>query len=153
MENLHEKGTVNSILDYWFDVADFTGFVDGSWNRNDKTHKAGMGGFLLDRNRKVRFIFSGPIHSNSAFDTELEALHHLLKAFRVSPLGSLKLTVLMDSLSIVQHFKKYRLNCLQFTNHWVHNVLVSHIRRNNNSTADTLAKEGSARDKFFQSLF
>lgn len=132
---------------------DFIGFVDGSYKEINDISSAGIGGFLIDREKKVRYLFSGPTNNTSVFDTELEALYHLLHVFQSSSLGSHKIAVFMDSLSLVQHFKKYRLGCSGSTTSWAYNVIVNHINRLHNSSADQLAKAGRSRRNLIQSWF
>lgn len=54
----HRKNGLNTILNLWFGSNLLVGFVDGSLMKaQDGTTIAGIGGYLLDKNRKAVYIF------------------------------------------------------------------------------------------------
>lgn len=65
--------------------AEVFGFVDGSFRTNDSgISSAGIGGFIKDKNNRMLFIFSGPVHATTSFLAELYALKHLLQEISTS---------------------------------------------------------------------
>lgn len=89
--------------------ANFLGFFDGSWSRNGQgVSKGGIGGFLLDEDQVLHFIFSSSSNASSPQDVEREAIQFLFLKVRevLSPLA--KIVVCSDYLTLVESFNKAR---------------------------------------------
>lgn len=69
---------------------------------------AGIGGVLISKAHKTKFIFSGPTQSSSPYETELEALVPLLGQIVDSPYKLAQIAILSDSRKLVCNVNNFR---------------------------------------------
>lgn len=129
-------------------------FTDGSWHENEEGRSnGGIGGMALNNNMQLVYIFSGPCKSSNAFETEMLALISMGEALET--LGY-EYLVCVDSQEAEDFFlrsKAGRIDTLQSFG-YIHRkcqkfkfMRVAYVKREWNSTADRLAKEGRDRVK------
>lgn len=148
--------TKRAILNSTFAISDFLCFSDGSWKDfQNNGAKAGIGGYILNKDNRVISIFSGPSIKESVFDTECEALLFIIDNIRRSSYRNAKFIFLVDSLQIVQEISKIKGGkCFLLKNNPIdtfmaYNNNFIHIPRELNSAADSLAKQGKSRNKMY----
>lgn len=152
--NGHLLWEKNRLIDSIVQKTSLVGFVDGSWKATGRGYKMGLGGFLLDHNRKVQFIFSGPVHnSNQVWKVELRALFFLFKAIKETLGLEASCCIATDSNIVSDGICKSR------ANRRVEDVAAEYYRvinplsntkfllisRNLNGAVEKLAKMGAAR--------
>lgn len=59
----HGFWEINKLLTAILTDHEYLGFIDGSWKATAQCYKIGICGFLMDKHRKVQFIFSGPLQT------------------------------------------------------------------------------------------
>lgn len=149
----HDFWIIHKLIDKWREDHDFICFVDGSWKNGKHGCKSGIGGFIMDKEKKVIYTFSGPVDKCVGWEVEFRAFHHVCIAIRdkVSPLASY--CIATDSELLRDNFRKYRGNLLHLdiNNQYLHdidcmvNINIVLIKRIQNGVADKLAKEGADR--------
>ena len=142
---MHRRHRLHRLLENWFCRVDYIGFVDGSWVESNNSSTAGIGGFLIDKNRAVKIIFSGPTQQASVFDTELEALFYLLKLYYSSRLKNYSLAIFLDSQKLIQYMLASKRDFTGPIMEWLQGVSKVFIESFLNSSADRLASEGRSR--------
>lgn len=90
------------------------GYVDGSWKEDKLSNgnslvSAGIGGYLVDSNKLVKYMFSGLTEAWCPLEAERNAVLHLYKVVKFSPFGKSKSIICTDNLSLVDKFKRERL--------------------------------------------
>lgn len=80
---------------------DLIGFLDGSWKLKQENIQAGIGGYIQKKNEDVIFSFSGPCCANYAFQTEWNALSHMLSNFANSKWADRSLLLYTDCGKLV----------------------------------------------------
>lgn len=65
----NKKEELRDLLERWFSQNSLVGFIDGAADMGSSGPRAGMGGFLMDKQNRTWFIYSGP----SPFLTEHKA--------------------------------------------------------------------------------
>lgn len=157
---LQRKWAVKVLLEYWFKATNLVGFVDGSLKKIGLGHTiSGIGGYIINKQGSVLFIFSGPSQKTTCYDVEFEALNLLVDNFIQQNLRDRQLTVFTDSSNLVHNINQRKevtdgdrlgdedLYHKCYTN----NINVININRDHNVEADRLAKEGAARLKLLSS--
>lgn len=133
------------------------GFIDGSLAQaQDGSLKAEIGGFLLDKNKEIIFLFSGPSSAKSPMEAEVHALHFLIQKIINSDLTDTHILIASDSLELVTACN----NDIQNLNEDIHlikeflklkqGVKVAHINRRFNIEADRLGKKGRLRSNVLE---
>ena len=150
---VHQKRRIKRLLDHWFCMMDYIGFIDASWKLKNESILAGIGGFLVSKDGDIKFIFSGPAVQASVFDTELEALHFLLNSYRQSDVKHNKLAVFSDSSKLVHHFNACKLSDFGLLSKWITKVRLVFVERSINYIADQLSKEGKDGNYMLSSWF
>lgn len=152
---IHNKRLKRDLVDYWLSLSDLLCFTDGAWKLNqNNTVEAGIGGFIMNKNHQVIFIFSGPSLQVNAYETEKEALSFLLSQIEVSSHATASFTFLLDSTLVVNQINKQKRTtpvqdfCIKVKNDLLHCSNFISIPRSVNSEADSLAKQGSQRMNF-----
>lgn len=158
---LKKQSVLKSLMDRWFSVYPFLGFIDGSYLKKGPLQcSGGIGGFLIDKRCKVKLLFSGPVEVTSGFEAELAALLLMLYHLSIHNLGSKPILVFSDSCKLVYTFLKYKSG-----NYWdrrlqpfdsselIHNISLLSIPRYLNSSADWLSKQGAKREKMVAAWF
>lgn len=141
------------LLRNWFDRYAFVGFIDGTWKRYPTGMiQAGIGGFILNSNKLVSFIFLGPSTALNPEETELEALEFLCHAIEGRDEVENHIIITTDSTKLVQHVQKLKANNAhshQLTSQPknLQHTSITHLNRALNKEVDTLAKEVRDRNK------
>lgn len=78
------------------------------------------------------YFFSGSVSQSSVYDTELEALFFLLKAYYSSKYRFHKLVVFLDSFNFVQHFNSCKIQSNGPMLNWAHSVKAVYIEKQHN---------------------
>lgn len=149
---------MNSFWKFKKDQFELIAAVDGAWGLvDDFNYKGGIGGYLSDKYGNNILIFSGPVFSNSAAETEVDAILHIINwLFKQN--WELKRTVICsDSSSVVNAYNegleiKFPLKALNF-NHlqFVNSAIFIHfVPRYLNEQADDLAKKGITRSHMLE---
>lgn len=144
---------MDTTINTWLGTFIYVGFVDGSWKQTDQGPIAGIGGFLIDENRKASFVFFGPTHQHVGWEVELSALHHVCTALRQKNDRTHKCCIATDSSILYEQLQKARVNLrssdssIEYLQHInsMENVHITLINRIQNNIADKLAKEGARR--------
>lgn len=85
------------------------GFIDGAWKMDAMGRiKASIGGFLMNINNSIIFVFSGPIIAPSPYDSELAALTFLMDQLETSTFEDLNTTIFSDSKKLVSNMHSFR---------------------------------------------
>lgn len=139
-----------NIINYWFQIVDLVGLVDGAWNSTAGSIKASIGGILLLSPQSVTFLFTGPSSKSSPYECELDAFLYLLDQISNSPWHKAHITVFTDSKTLVNNVSKECINLktLRTLNRgtaMMENINVIYIDRALKSVADNLAKKGTSR--------
>lgn len=133
------------------------GFIDGAWKKDVAGQvKAGIGGFLLSKSNSLVFIFSGPSTQSTPYDTELEALVYLMGEIARSEFREAQIAILTDSKSLVNNMYRYRSEVTEVAassqvNKLFQSINLVHAERVFNSAADSLAKQGTNRQRIISS--
>lgn len=102
---LHQKGKRLSILSDGHE--DFVGFCDGSWQVDTNGRiTAGVGGYIVDRDQNLMFIFSGPIEAGNALKAEMNATKILIQEFCSSTINKRPLKIYTDCIEVVNSFSR-----------------------------------------------
>ncbi|KAK1393592.1 hypothetical protein POM88_012648 [Heracleum sosnowskyi] len=80
------------------------GFSDGSLICHNGTRQTGIGGFLKDEGKMVKYIFSGPSMAIDVFHLELEAIIHLVESVNSSVWKENCCLFNSDNLEVVVEF-------------------------------------------------
>ena len=119
-------------------------FIDGSFqDHNNLSSCGGVGGFIMNTDIRVVFIFQGPSAKQSSYDIELEAM-------MIQP----SCIVLTDSTILVNNILKFKcgsvwsqdFSCLN-SNELVHKISLAYISRHLDESADWLSNQGAKRAK------
>lgn len=150
----HVKTSKLNFLGKVFSKYELVAFTDGSWHENEEGQVfGGIGGVALKNNMQLLYIFSGPCISSNAFETEMLALINMGEALET--LGY-EYLVCVDSQAAEDFFlraKAGRIDSCQSYGYILSKCLnfkymrVAYVKREWNSSADRLAKEGRARLK------
>lgn len=129
--------------------------VDGAICRFNM--KAGIGGYLKDHAGKILSAFSCPVHHSSKLDVELEAIYFVLLVVRGNKNRNIQiLRICSDSKEAIQALNNDNitlLNCSDVVNRirilqrGLVRVRFQYLRRDLNSRADWLAKNGISRKR------
>lgn len=137
-----------------FSKYDLVAFCDGSWHKdNNGQSLGGIGGYVINKNLELTYIFSGPCVAPNAEKAEEIAVLHAIEV-----LGNLnkEILVCVDSKSIEDLFMKTRAGMDVFSGVDQYfkilvlsyrNIKISYIKREWNFEADYLAKEGKSRER------
>ena len=87
---------------------DFIGYTDGAWKFKNNSHTAGIGGCILDKEKNLIFVFSGPSSASSPRDSEKEAILFLFKIFHSQKTIQGRLQINTDCITIVEEFQRQR---------------------------------------------
>lgn len=105
----HDKLLKKNLIDYWFSISDFICFTDGAWKVNQQqAREAGIGGFIMNKQKQIIFIFSGPSDQGSAHETEKEAFLFLMAHIENSNYAKAHFTFFIDAISLVHQINKQR---------------------------------------------
>lgn len=116
-------------------------------------HRSRYRGFILNKNRRVVYIFSGPSSQITAKDTEWEAISFLTSQIESSASRNDHFTFLSDSMEAMCRFNNLKRNpisssCVPLIDvNILRNSNFVHIRREMNSEADWLAIQGRTKKK------
>lgn len=141
-------------LDEFLGHYKYIAFVDGAWNGNSNNPTTGgIGGIILNQNKDLEFIFSGPRSCSSPLDAEMGALQFLCESIRLK-VDSSRFLICMDSSIMFKDVQIMQADLVHKSNlNWGHstwffhslNVQFKWINRELNFLADNLAKEGAKR--------
>lgn len=130
------------------------GFIDGSWKTTKDGIRKGIGGFLMDQQHKVQYLFSGPLQNCSqGWEVELRALQYLCTSIKNRLGRDTSCCIATDCKSLHDDIHRSSANLrqvdssteyLQFINSMI-NTKVLLIKRTLNGEVDKLAKNGAAR--------
>ncbi|WOG81935.1 hypothetical protein DCAR_0101093 [Daucus carota subsp. sativus] len=87
---------------------DFIGYTDGAWKFKNNSHTAGIGGCILDKEKNLIFVFSGPSSASSPRDSEKEAILFLFQIFHSQKAIQGRLQINTDCITIVEEFQRQR---------------------------------------------
>lgn len=152
---MHHKWAFKSLINRWQENHDYIGFIDGSWKKMAQGLQIGIGGFLINKDGHVKYVFSGPSDQCVGWEVELSALHHLCIAIRqnIGYSSATTYCITTDSSILYNYIQKNKANlstwdrsikCLQDINN-MDNIHIVLINRMQNEAADTLAKAGALR--------
>lgn len=146
------------IIAHWFTRMSIIGFIDGSWRKNnDGSINSGIGGFLMLSPNNLIFIFSGPTHLTTPYETELEALLFLVGQIYKSEHKEAHIIIFSDSSSLVSNVTNLSVLSSPSQSDSIASQLLAYIRvvhidRIFNSEADRLSKEGACRKNMIAAL-
>lgn len=155
----HKNNGLRQLLSYWFSNNNLVGFVDGSYQiSNDLEHKAGIGGFLLDKQMKVQFIFSGPSSANNAQLTEEHAILFIQEAINNKDYNDRHILINTDAARLVNIYSsnystQREINPISSLLLEMPRIQLRHINRKHNMEADSLAKQGRRNNRMLASWF
>lgn len=155
----HHK-ILNTFWRFKRDQFDYVAAVDGAWGlADDFSYKGGIGGYLQDSSGKLVLIFSGPVNSISAQDTEVEAILFLINWMINLNLDFKRAVICSDSSVVVNAFNegisvKFPVQALDFSHQMKINssIFIQFVPRNLNERADELAKKGIHRSNLLQKV-
>lgn len=143
----HRDAELRRKLSIWFNTNKLVGFIDRALTRDPYDHKH-AGGFIIDQQSKVWFIFAGPSHEQNPFSIEKHALSVLLEALLSKGYGNLEIIIDSDSQVLVNTYNSSSLAQqpyfvqLDGLKDKLKGTKLTHIGRKFNTVADRLASEG-----------
>ena len=121
------------------------------WKYTNSTWSVGIGGYILDREGNLLFIFSGPSSAISPKESEREAILFVFKSFISHRSVQSRLQIKTDCLSLVEEFQSQRagntkkLDNRDRLNLVSNNFLKLVYARDNINSANELAVQGRQR--------
>lgn len=151
---LSSKDENKDDIKWW--QANFIGFIDGAWKKDVEGNiKGGIGGYLVDSNRELRFLFSGPQFVWNPYEAELNAILFLVGKIKQNLSIQGTVTFYTDSLLLVDCYQKMKvgIRCdipVAFDDKWMEFIKdptfrLDFMSRANLRGADDLAKKGRER--------
>lgn len=130
------------------------GFIDGSWRTTKDGIKMGIGGFFMDRQRKVQYLLTEPLQDgNQGWEVELRALHFMCTTIKEKLGTETNCCIATDCKSLHDDVCKSRSNLRRVDRASRYFLLINSmintkvllIKRAQNGEADKLAKNGVVR--------
>lgn len=149
-------GTVTaSFKTMWFNImseeqCSVAAFIDGSWKKSGKGSSGGIGGLVKSKDGAHILEFSGPVLTNSALQSEMQAFIQLVALLVNRKWSSNQILILTDS---VQLFKLSKVQFISADWEILKDIIsLRHVNRVFNSQADVMAKQGAYCNKLWVRL-
>lgn len=128
---------------------DYIGFIDGSWKDDNNHLQSGIGGYVVNKNDDLCFIFSGPMTATTPLEAETKALIFLLQKLNEHFTMDKKIIILTDSIELWTNVKRYKTCNTTFVQCTdpvdlveLQHIHLDHIKCSHNFGVDYLAKQG-----------
>ena len=151
---------LNSYWKFKRENFDYVAAVDGAWGMVDEyNYNGGIGGYVKDASGKLILMFSGPVKSSSALESEVEAIIFVINWMLSLKMLFRRLVICSDSSVAVNSLNegisiKFPVRALNFFHQGLINssIFVQFVPRYLNEQADELAKKGLHRFSMFQKV-
>ena len=148
----------NSFWKYKRDNYDFVSATDGAWGAlDDYSFGGSIGGILKNHDGKTIILFSGPVPSINALDTELHSVLRIILWVINLCFAHKRVVVCTDLSEVVSAFNegisiKFPLKCVDFEfEHLVNKfIFIQFVPRYLNEQTDDLAKKGLSRPNLIE---